>query len=71
MKHNKNFLPLIIILFGFLLSNIFQSCDSVEKRDTIKIAISKAKPEEYYGQYVNWLKANDSTIECIDMYILV
>jgi putative glutamine amidotransferase len=70
MKHNKNFLPLIIILFGFLLSNIFQSCDSVEKRDAIKIAISKAIPEEYYGQYVNWLKANDSTIECIDMYYI-
>lgn len=68
MKYNKNFLTLIIILFGFLFSNIFQSCDSVDKKDPIKIAISKSKPDEYYRPYVNWLKANDSTIECIDMY---
>ena len=68
MKNNKHFLSLIIILFGFLFSNIFQSCNSVDDKDPIKIAISKAKPVEYYGQYSDWLKANDSTIECIDMY---
>ena len=68
MKHNKHFLPIILIFFGFLLTNIFPSCDSVKKEEQIKIAISKAKPAEYYGQYSDWLKANDSTIECIDMY---
>ncbi|MBI9038968.1 MAG: gamma-glutamyl-gamma-aminobutyrate hydrolase family protein [Bacteroidales bacterium] len=68
MKNNKLFLPIILILFSFLLPIFFQSCNSVDKHDSIKIAISKAKPEEYYVQYENWLKATDSTIECVDMY---
>ncbi len=53
-----------------LLSVIVFSCDTQYKQRELKIAISKAVPEESYINYINWLKTADSTVICLDMYHL-
>ncbi len=67
----KKQVPLIYFLISGIISLniIFSSCSS-HKEEPIKIAISKAKPEKYYGSYAKWLKKADSTIECIGMYFI-
>lgn len=69
--HMKKQVPLIYFLISGIISlNIFFSSCSSHKEESIKIAISKAKPEKYYGSYAKWLKKADSTIECIGMYFI-
>jgi len=45
-------------------------CSCTDKTSSVVIAISKGKPDKYYGAYTEWLKAADSTIELIDLYHL-
>ena len=44
------------------------ACSLTEDPSSITIAISKGKPDKYYGAYSDWLRAADSTIEVIDLY---
>ena len=45
-------------------------CSSTDQPSSVLIAISKGKPDKYYGAYTEWLKAADSTIDVIDLYHL-
>jgi len=57
------------LFFSILaLLNIFSSCDVKEEK--IIIAISKAKPIEFYGQYTKWVHKANSKVEIINMYEL-
>jgi putative glutamine amidotransferase len=64
------------ILFLFLFSLLIQfglltSCKTgVDGEDRIRIAISKATPEDVYSNYIRWLKAADSTVQYVDLYHL-
>ena len=58
------FLFSVIFISGLLLP----SCSGPDKPDPVVIGISKAAPEEYYGNYAKWLTTADSAIICIDLY---
>jgi putative glutamine amidotransferase len=62
MKNFRTIFGLLLILV------IFASCTKQENNKPLRIAISKAIPEQSYQSYINWLHNIDSTIECIDMY---
>lgn len=58
------------ILSIFLFIVLLFSC-SKENQDSAKpitIAISKASGDPVYKNYINWLKASDSTIKIIDLF---
>lgn len=55
-----------LIFFAFILA--FTSCTVKHDPEPVTIGISKALPEEYYGNYAKWLNTADSTIICIDLY---
>jgi len=57
-----------LILPGIIALFILNSCVENKINKPLRIAISKAKPIEYYGAYSSWLKNIDSTTICIDMY---
>ncbi|MCD4772069.1 MAG: gamma-glutamyl-gamma-aminobutyrate hydrolase family protein [Bacteroidales bacterium] len=63
----KYFYRLLIftVVTTFFLLN---SCIENKTPKPLRIAISKAKPIEYYGAYSKWIKNIDSTTICIDMY---
>ncbi|MEA3476750.1 MAG: gamma-glutamyl-gamma-aminobutyrate hydrolase family protein [Bacteroidota bacterium] len=44
------------------------ACSTEDTSAPLVIAISKGKPDKYYGAYTRWLKEADSTIEVIDLY---
>jgi len=58
-------------LFVFSLFSIFLfiSCEQSQDQDLI-IAISKAKPMEYYGNYSTWVKKEVPNASIINMYEL-
>lgn len=57
------------ILWLFILSAwLLAGCREEHSEEPLRVAISKAKPEKYYGNYSKWLKHADSTIVCLDMY---
>lgn len=58
-----NFLMFTLITFYFL-----SGC--TEKGHQLKIAISKAKPDEFYGNYPKWVAKGDSNAEIVNMYEL-
>jgi len=60
------------LLLAFLSAVLLIGCSTSNKPQTktIKIAISKAVPENSYINYINWLKTADSTVICLDMYHL-
>jgi len=58
----KPFIYLIIAVF------LFQSCQP--KEDILTIAISKAKPDKYYGNYPKWVHKANSEVKIINMYEL-
>jgi putative glutamine amidotransferase len=49
---------------------VFSECQAPPVAEPIKIAISKAVPEDAYINYNKWLKNADSNIICYDMYHL-
>ncbi len=57
----------IIILLAIALI-AFASCEKPKKAQVI--AISKAKPLEFYGNYSEWLHRSDSNVVFINMYEL-
>jgi len=59
--------PLFILLL-LLIAFSFNSCN-VEK-EKIVIAISKATPVKYYGNYPKWIHKADSEVQIINMYEL-
>jgi putative glutamine amidotransferase len=61
-----NSLLFILSFFAFIFT--FSSCTNKIEPEPIVIAISKALPVEYYGNYAKWLTTADSGIIWIDMY---
>jgi len=62
---------LLIPVSLFVIISIFSECKSGKESDApIRIAISKATPENVYHNYIRWLKAADSTIQYFDLYHL-
>ena len=57
-----------LFLSGIIALFILNSCTENKINKPLRIAVSKAKPTEYYGAYSEWLKNIDSTTICIDMY---
>ena len=68
MKTSRRFGYLILLLSGIMV--LISSCSRDEEMSSVLIAISKAKPDKYYGAYTEWLKAADSTIRVVDLYHL-
>ena len=66
MIHRKKYFLIVFksLLILLLISIISLGC----KRDTIKIALTKASGSPHYAKYEQWLKNIDSTIEYIDLY---
>ncbi len=58
----------LLFLFTLSLLTTFTTC-SVENEKLI-IAISKAKPDKYYGNYPIWVHKANSNVEIINMYEL-
>jgi len=58
-----------VLMVSILFFSLF-ACQETTKTKPLKIAISKAVPEESYQNYFRWVHSVDSTIECIDMYHL-
>jgi len=56
---------LILVVAAFLVS-----CQKVKPVGPVRIAISKAVPEESYQNYLRWIKSVDTTIVCFDLYHL-
>ena len=54
----------VILITGLLLP----SCSVPEEHGPLIIGISKALPEEYYGNYAQWINTADSGIVCVDLY---
>ncbi len=59
----RSFLLFILSIF------LFYSCQQ-KPRQPLSIAISKAKPIEFYGNYSTWLKKKAPNIQIINMYEL-
>ena len=68
MKPSRRFIFLILLLSGIMI--LSSSCTWDVVMSTVLIAISKGKPDKYYGAYTEWLKAADSTIQVVDLYHL-
>jgi len=58
----------VVFLFSFTAVILLQSCTNKAEPEALVIGISKALPEEYYGNYAAWLNTADSSIICIDLY---
>jgi len=56
------------LFFIFISTLLFISCDS--KNDQLVIAISKSKPDKYYGNYPKWIHKADPKAQTINMYEL-
>ena len=56
------------LLIFFIVFLTLSSCNCEYEPDPIIIGISKALPEEYYGNYTNWLNTADSSILWVDLY---
>ncbi|MEZ5081984.1 MAG: gamma-glutamyl-gamma-aminobutyrate hydrolase family protein [Bacteroidales bacterium] len=62
----KSHLPALLIAFIVLLT---ASCSLTPKQpDPVRLAISKAIPQDKYINYVNWIHFADTSIVCVDMY---
>jgi len=57
-----------IFLIAIALSFVFVSCTTNQQADPVRIGISKGLPTEYYGNYIDWLTAADSSVICVDLY---
>lgn len=64
--NSKIFKPFYLLVLTVLIIG----CNTSHQPKILKIAISKAVPEESYINYINWLKTADSTVICLDMYHL-
>lgn len=64
MLYSKLRVSLFLLIAVFLLSN----CQPEKK--VITIAISKAKPYEYYGNYSEWVHKANNEVKIINMYEL-
>ncbi len=56
------------LLYSALIFLLFPSCQN--ESEITYIAISKAKPDEFYGNYTKWVKKADSDVQIINMYEL-
>ena len=56
------------LLIFFILILTLSSCNCKHEPDPVIIGISKALPEEYYGNYAKWLSTADTSILWIDFY---
>ncbi|RLD76233.1 MAG: hypothetical protein DRJ15_15710, partial [Bacteroidetes bacterium] len=65
MKTRRFIILLTVILITGLL---LPSCSVPEEHGPLIIGISKALPEEYYGNYAKWINTADSGIVCVDLY---
>lgn len=54
----------------FLLTAVFLFSHCQPEKKIITIAISKAKPYEYYGNYTEWVHKTNSEVKIINMYEL-
>lgn len=64
-----NFKKYYLITVKSILILLFLSIISIGcKKDTVKVAMSKASGSPHYALYERWLKSIDSTIEYIDLY---
>jgi putative glutamine amidotransferase len=64
MRTNHLWIFFVVLFSGFLLS-----CDrKTEEPIPVKIAFSKAYPENSYANYYKWIRSLDSTAICQDMY---
>ncbi len=68
MKKIRRCAYMITLSLGFIV--FVCGCSCTDKTSSVVIAMSKGKPDKYYGAYTEWLKAADSTIELIDLYHL-
>jgi putative glutamine amidotransferase len=68
MKTSRRFGYLILLLSGIMV--LISSCNKDEDISSVLIAISKGKPDKYYGAYTEWLKSADSTVNVVDLYHL-
>jgi putative glutamine amidotransferase len=68
MQTSRRFVYLISLFLGIMV--FISSCNKEEEISSVLIAISKGKPDQYYGAYTEWLKATDSTIKVVDLYHL-
>lgn len=64
MKKSLLYLSIILIITGL------SGCQNSEPVHSLKIAISRAVPEEKYQNYFRWLKSIDTNIIFLDMYHL-
>ena len=64
MRIIKN--PLFYLIVSLLLISLACTCE--KEAEPVRIGISKALPDQYYGNYARWLKTADSTIICVDLY---
>jgi putative glutamine amidotransferase len=63
----KKFFYIILIP---ILAVVFTGCRETHTSKPLKIAISKAIPEDKYQNYYRWIHSVDSTIICFDLYYL-
>jgi len=61
-----------ILSFAILISFLSNSCSppSGDQVPVLRIGISKAVPVEKYKNYINWIKATDSSVVTVDLYSL-
>jgi putative glutamine amidotransferase len=64
MKKSLLYLLILLVITGF------SGCQNSESDNPIKIALSRAVPEEKYQNYFRWLKSVDTNIIFLDMYHL-
>ncbi|NOR87121.1 MAG: amidotransferase [Bacteroidales bacterium] len=58
------------IFLSFIILFLFTNCNNVTQDKNLIIAISKAKPDKYYGNYPKWIYKADPKVEIINMYEL-
>jgi putative glutamine amidotransferase len=63
-KHLKS---LLIFIFSFTLF-LTQSCDEINKKDPLKIAISKDIPAKYITTYSGWISRFQEDVEFYNLY---
>jgi len=64
MKKSWLYFLIILVIAGF------SGCQNSESDNPVKIALSRAVPEEKYQNYFRWLKSIDTNIIFLEMYHL-
>jgi putative glutamine amidotransferase len=64
----KNLHSVCLFLLLPVMSLLISGCLRQSPPPDVVIGISKALPDEYYGNYARWLRMADSNIRCVDLY---